>query len=439
MSELFAALVSSPEMDAVFSGESVVAAMLRFEQALARAEVRAGLVPSSVALALESVQPSAFDPRAIAERARASATPAIPFVDSLIAVVAEHDRDAAGFVHRGATSQDLTDTALVLCLREARRVIDTDHARLDAALRRLSNEHASTVMLARTLLQPAPPITFGLKAAGWLGSISRTHRSLAGAFDRALVLQFGGASGTLAALGSDGLRVAEHLARELDLPLPTAPWHAHRDRLASLVSCCGVYAGAIAKAARDVALLMQGEVGEASEPGGLSSTMPHKRNPAGCAVALAAASRLPGLVATCLAGMAQEHERGVGAQAEWATTATAVSSTGAAAAAFAGVVETLRVDPDRMRRAIDDTHGAVFAERAMVRLAPVLGRAKATRAIADAVAATARGESFASALLANPDASAALTDEERRTMESPERYLGVAEQFRRRLVDDVTE
>jgi len=434
MSDLFDALVSTPEMDEAFSNESALSAMLGFEAALARAGARAGLVPESAATLIASVDVTTFDAHAMAANARGSATPAIPFVEMLTAAVAAKDRDAANVVHRGATSQDVTDTALVLCLRRARTALGSTHARTVAALRRLSTKHASTVMLARTLLQPAPPTTFGLKAAGWLGSLTRAHESLSAAFDRALVLQFGGASGTLAALGTDGLTVAEHLARELDLPLPDAPWHAHRDRLASLVACCGVYAGAVAKIARDVSLLMQGEIAEASEPGGGSSTMPHKRNPAGCATALAAASRVPGLVATYLANMSQEHERGVGGpQAEWTTVAAAVSSTGGASAALAGVVETLHVDPARMRQTIDDTHGAVFAERAMMRLAPALGREKAAHAIANAVAAAGRGESFAQALLANREASAALTDDERRTLESPDAYLGSAEAFRRRL------
>ena len=437
MSELFDALVSTPEMDAAFSDGAAMTAMLRFETALARAEARAGAIPESAAQAIASIDITAFDARAIASQARTSATPAIAFVQSLRAAVTAKDRDAANFVHWGATSQDVTDTALVLCLRRARAPLAATHARTIAALRRLSNEHASTVMLARTLLQPATPTTFGLKAAGWLGALARSHESLSAAFDRALVLQFGGASGTLAALGSDGSTIADLLARELDLPLPDAPWHAHRDRLASLIASCGVYTGAIAKAARDVALLMQGEVAEVSEPGGGSSTMPHKHNPAGCATALAAASRVPGLVATYLSNMSQEHERGIGGlQAEWTTIATAVSSTGAASAALASVFETLRVDPSRMRQAIDETHGAIFAERAMMHLAPALGREKAARAIADAVAAASRGESFAKALLGNREAFAALTAEERASLESSEAYLGAAEQFRRRLAGE---
>ncbi|HTM24394.1 MAG TPA: lyase family protein [Vicinamibacterales bacterium] len=431
---LFDAIVTSPDMDEAFSDAAILSAMLRFEAALALAEARARVIPGAAADAIAAVSPAAFDSEAIARKARASATPAIAFVETLTAAVASAHPSAAAYVHYGATSQDVTDTALVLCLRRAQNAIDALHARIDGALRRLSKAHASSVMLGRTLLQPAPPTTFGLKAAGWLGSLSRSHQGLTEAFARSSVLQFGGASGTLAALHDRGLEVAQYLSRELDLTLPDAPWHAHRDRLAFLVSACGVYAGAIGKAARDIALLMQAEVAEASEPGGTSSTMPHKRNPAGCAVALAAASRLPGLVATFLAGMAQEHERGVGGgQAEWATVATAVVATGSAASALAGVVEGLRVDPERMRQAIAESHGAVFSERAMMRLAPVLGRDVAARLVAGAVAAAARGESFASALLADPEAAAALTDHDRATLESPETYLGLAEQFRRRL------
>ena len=436
MSELSDALVSSPGMEEAFSDSALLGAMLRFEAGLARALARAGVIPETAARAIASIEPQAFDVRAIADQARRSATAAIPFVEMLVRAVGERDPNAAGFVHRGATSQDVTDTALVLCLGRARASLEASHARIDAALRRLSSDHAGTVMLARTLLQPAPPTTFGLKAAGWLGSMARAHAESMDAFDRACVLQFGGASGTLAALGRDALTVAGHLARELDLPLPDAPWHTHRDRLASLVACCGIYAGTIAKAARDVALLMQAEVAEAAAPGGTSSTLPHKRNPAGCAIAIASASRLPGLVATYLAGMSQEHERGVGGDRRPFPLTAAVGSTGAAAEAFAGVAEGLRVDPSRMRRAIADTRGVVFAEKAMMHLAPAIGRDAAARIVAEAVAAAARGERFADALLANRDAAAVLTDDERRTLEEPEAYLGAAEGFRRRLMQE---
>src|SRR5215471_10176189 len=164
-------------------------------------------------------------------------------------------------------------------------------------------------MLARTLLQPAPPITFGHKAAGWYGSVHRGWRRLSQAFDDALQLQFGGATGTLAAYGDRGLELAAELGKQLGLCIPDAPWHAHRDRLAGLVVRCGVYPGSLAKIARDIVLLMQPEIGEVSERGGGSSAMPNKRNPSGSVVMLAAAARVPGLVAAFLSATPQEHER----------------------------------------------------------------------------------------------------------------------------------
>jgi 3-carboxy-cis,cis-muconate cycloisomerase len=290
-------------------------------------------------------------------------------------------------------------------------------------------------MLARTLLQPAAPTTFGLKAAGWLGAVSRGGERIASAARDACVLQFGGASGTLAALGPYGLHVGAELARELELPNPDAPWHTHRDRLGSLVAECGVYAGTLGKIARDVALLMQHEVGEASEPGGGSSTMPHKRNPAGCAVALAAATRVPGLVSAFLSGMLQEHERGLGGwHAEAATVASVVQTTGAALAAVADVVETLRVDPERMRENIAATRGLIFAERAMMLLAPTMGREKAGRFIASAIEAARSGGSFAQALAENAEVVEAMKAADLSSLETPEAYLGVAERLRRRLL-----
>lgn len=436
---LLESLVTTEPLAEIFSDSAVLDAMLQFEVALARAESRLGVIPASAADAIAGAAvPEAFDAAAIAREARATGTPVIPLVDALTARVRAGDPAAATFVHWGATSQDVSDTALVLCLGRARPVLMRDHERLTAALRRLSDQHAGTVMLGRTLLQPAPPITFGLKTAGWFAASSRAGGRLMSAFDEACVLQFGGASGTLAALGTHGLAVAAELARELRLPDPGASWHAHRDRLGSLVAACGIYTGTLAKIARDVALLMQDEVGEAAEPGGGSSTMPHKRNPAGCASALAAASRVPPLVAAFLAGMPQEHERGVGGwQAEAATVSAAAQATGAALASLATVIGALSVDPERMRANIAATRGLVFAERAMMLLAPRLGRESAQRIIAAAVAAARRGErAFDEALGAEADATAALEPADLSSLASPEAYLGVAEQLRRRLLGD---
>jgi 3-carboxy-cis,cis-muconate cycloisomerase len=230
--------------------------------------------------------------------------------------------------------------------------------------------------------------------------------------------------------------VASELARELGLRVADAPWHAHRDRLARLVAACGIYTGTLGKVARDISLLMQHEVAETAEPGGGSSTMPHKRNPAGCAVVLAAATRLPGLVAAFLGGMPQEHERGLGNwHAESATIATAVQTTGGAVAALATVIETLTVDPARMHANIDSTGGLVYAEGAMMLLAPALGRVAAERVIAAALErARSTGQAFVGSLAADADVQRALGPGGLAGLDRPQAYLGVAEHFRRRLL-----
>lgn len=433
---LLHSLAATDAMAEAFSDAAVLSGMLRFETALARAEARAGLIPAAVADAIAAVPLESFDAAAIARAARSSGTIAIAFVDALIARVNATAPSAATFVHLGATSQDVTDTALVLCLQRAGEILERDHARVAAALLRLSETHRDTIMLARTLLQPAAPTTFGLKAAGWFGEISRSYAAVSNGFRAACVTQFGGPAGTLAALTTNGLGVAEDLARELELPCPEAPWHAHRDRLAGLVAACGIYTGALAKIARDVALLMQFEISEAAEPGGGSSSMPHKRNPAGSAIVLAAATRLPGLVAAFLAGMAQEHERGVGGwHAEATTVADAVQSTGSAAAAAANLLEGLTVDPERMRRNLAATRGIVFAERAMSLLSPALGRERARRAIAAAIETASREDmTFAAALLRNSEAAAVIPPEHVASLDRADANLGMAETFRRRLL-----
>ena len=435
---LIDSLVSTDALTDVFSDAALLAAMLEFEVALARVEARLGVIPAPAAdVIAASAVPDAFDVAAIARGARKSGTIAIPLVDALRARVRTADAAAATFVHWGATSQDVTDTALVCCLVRADNVLTADHARLVSVLRRLSDRHANTVMLARTLMQPAPPTTFGLKAAGWLAAARRSGARLAAAFGDACLLQFGGASGTLAALGAQGPAIAAELARELGLANPGAPWHAHRDRMAALVAACGIYTGVLGKVARDVSLLMQDEVAEAAEPGGSSSSMPQKRNPAGCAIALAAAIRVPGLVAAFLSGLPQEHERAVGGwHAEMPTVAAVVQATGSALAAIVDAIEHLHVDADRMRTNIAATHGTVFAERAMTMLAPIVGRDTAAELIANAVAQARIGSrTFAAALAANPRVTAALEPVDMSDLDKPEAYLGAAEQFRRHLID----
>ncbi len=437
---LIESLATTASLAEIFSDTSLLQAMLEFEVALARAEAHLHVIPQAAAETIAAVAPAAsFDSNAIADQAVHAGTPAIPFVRQLTAHVRSRDAVAAGFVHWGATSQDVCDTALVLVLRKARSILESGLERLEVALQRLSNEHAGTVMLARTLLQPAPPTTFGLKAAGWLAAVHRGRERLSAALDAALLLQFGGASGTLAALGNQGIAVGQALAAELHLPCPDAPWHTHRDRLATMVCACGVLAGSIGKMARDISLLMQAEVEEVAEPiaedRGGSSAMPHKQNPVGCSAALTAVVRVPALVSSFLSAMAQEHERGLGGwQAEWPIIAGIVQNTGLAVSTMAEVAAGLTVDPRQMQANLA-AHDAVFAERAMMLLAEKLGRHDAQKLLEEAAHISRKRKiKLKEALAQIPEVKdhmdAALLD----NIDVPEQYLGMAEEFRKRLL-----
>jgi len=380
-SRLIESLATTEEMAEVFSDAAVLGAMLRFEAALAAAQARLGMIPGSAAEAIARVATvEKFDAAAIAREARESASVAIPLVKALTAAVGG---ESSGFVHWGATSQDVLDTALVLMLARARAAMEAEQARIEAGLRDLSQRHAGTVMLARTLLQPAAPTTFGYKAAGWFAQVRRCWRRLARAFEEALVAQFGGAAGTLASYGERGVELGREVARELGLGEAT-PWHAHRDRLAAVVANCGIYTGAMGKIARDVSLLMQAEVGEVAERGGGSSAMPGKRNPAGSAMVLAAAVRVPGMISSFLMGMVQEHERACGGwQAEWPTVTEVVQATGSAMATLAEMTGGLTVNAERMRANLEAAGGAVFAEKAAMELAEKVGRETAQSRVAE--------------------------------------------------------
>ena len=439
---LIESLASTEAILNIFSDQSVLRAMLDFENTLARVESRLGIIPASAAGAIDKVTKDfPIGEINLSREAMRAGTPAIPFVILLTERVRAADPAAAGFVHWGATSQDVTDTALVLLLGRARSVLATDQSRLDAALVAMSDKHATTVMLGRTLLQPAPPITFGLKAAGWLAAARRGWLRLGTAFDDAQVLQFGGASGTLASLGDRGGAVAQELARELDLARPDAPWHAHRDRLAALVAACGVETGSLGKMARDIALLMQSEIGAVSEPGGDgrggSSTMPHKRNPIACSLALAAAHRVPGLVASFLSGMVQEHERGVGGiQAEWSTISGVIGSFGLALNAMAEVAEGLEVNSVRMLENIHATRGVIFSERIMMILGKSIGRDVAHKLLEKAVTRSdAEERRLVDVLAEMPEVTAHISAKDIREMDMPAAYLGEAERFRKQLLE----
>jgi 3-carboxy-cis,cis-muconate cycloisomerase len=407
---------TTDEFTALFSDRSVLRSMLRFEVALARAQAGMGMIPESAATAIAAVSPDNFDAEAIAREARSSASVAIPFVRAM------KNEARSEFVHWGATSQDVMDTVLILLLVQARDILRRDHQLLAKALRALSEKHKDTVMVARTLMQPSSPITFGYKVASWYAGVSRSWRRLSQTFDDALRLQFGGASGTLAAYGDRGPELAATLAKELDLT-PAVPWHTHRDRLAALVTDVGIYTGCIGKIARDVTLLMQFEVGEISESGGGSSAMPHKQNPSGSVVALAAWSRVPSLVETYLRSMVQEHERAAGAwQSEWQTVAELVSAAGNALASVAEVFESVKVYPERMRANLDATFDTVLSEKAAMLLTPQFGRDAAQHVAKAVKTSLERRQSLGDVLDVN--------------LGNAEDYLGSSETFRRKLLED---
>ncbi|HUB02809.1 MAG TPA: 3-carboxy-cis,cis-muconate cycloisomerase [Terriglobales bacterium] len=436
-------LSTTARMAALFSDESILKAMLAFEVALARAEAGLGIIPKAAAAAIESAaRPEFYDAETTASASLRSGTISIPFVKALTEQIRKIDSSAAGFVHWGATSQDVADTALVLLLKEAREILQTDLGRLEDSLRHLSKTYAATVMLSRTLLQAAVPTTFGLKVAGWLGAVRRDHARINDAFDQTLILQFGGAGGTLASLGNKGIAVGQALARKLSLSYPDAPWHTHRDRLAALMCSLGVLVGSLGKMARDISLLMQNEVAEVAEPiaegRGGSSAMPHKQNPVGCTLALAAAYRVPGLVSTFLSSMVQEHERAAGGwQSEWPTISSIVQEAGLAVASMAEVAEGLTVNGDAMRANLDATRGTIFAERATVLLSEKLGREAASSLVDRAIeVSSTERRNFVNVLAAIPEVSIALEAATLQDLRSPEHYLGVAEQFRRNLLDE---
>ena len=374
--------------DRLFTVTSHVEQMLRFEAALARAEARAGIIPHEAATAIgESCRIEQFDVPALERDALHAGTLAIPLVQQLIGHVAPSARP---YVHWGATSQDVIDTALVLQMRDGLASLVADLVATGDALAELAELHRTTVMPGRTLLQQAVPITFGLKAARWLGAIARQSSRLRTLRRDALVLQFGGAAGTLAAVGANGLVVAKLLAEELKLPLPDMPWHAERDRPASVVSALGVTAGVISKIAGDLVLLAQTEVGEAVEGTaagkGTSSAMPQKRNPVDATNAIARAQLAIGTVPVMLSAMAQEHERGAGGwQAEWMVIPDAFRHTMRAAAHLRSAIAGLGVRPEHMRTNLGQASGSLMSESLSTALAPHVGRPEAMRLVSELV------------------------------------------------------
>ncbi|HYH27677.1 MAG TPA: 3-carboxy-cis,cis-muconate cycloisomerase [Actinomycetota bacterium] len=437
--DLFGPLFVPDEIRESVGGRAWLQAMLDAEAALAVAEARAGLIPAGEAEAIaECCNADRFDPEEIGRDGRAAGNPVPALVRALTEAVPDN---AARHVHKGATSQDILDTAAMLVAQRALRLILAEVDGVASACARLADTYRETLMPGRTLLQQALPTTFGLKAAGWLVAVLEARHQLLATRNSGLYAQLGGAAGTLASLGSPGIRVLQEFARELDLAEPVVPWHTARLRIAELGNVLALAAGVMHKLARDVVLLAQTEVGEAAEPSeggrGGSSTLPHKRNPVGSVLAAACARRVPPLAETLQAAMAQEHERAVGAwHAEWEPLSGALALTGGAAAAMREVMEGLEVRPDRMRENLDATGGLLLAENVTTIAAEKLGRLEAHELVEAASRRTFANEStLREEILAEPALREHLTPEEIDAALDPEQYLGSAGEFVDRALD----
>ncbi|VXC85824.1 3-carboxy-cis,cis-muconate cycloisomerase [Enterobacterales bacterium 8AC] len=390
MMELLTPLLRPSAVNHCFSDAAVLQGMLDFEAALAQAQAEAGVIPCSAAETIaRCCQSELLDAGALAAAAAQAGNLAIPLVRQLTARVAEQDAQAARFVHWGATSQDAIDTGLVLQLRGALAQTDRQLTQLMTVLVQQIDRHGATLMVGRTWMQQALPTTLGLKLAGTLDALLRYRQRLQQMLPRVLVLQFGGAAGTLNSLGAKGKAVSALLAQRLQLTEADTPWHSQRDRLLEVAGWYAGLAGTLGKLARDISLLCQTEIAEVAEPQaegrGGSSTMPHKRNPVSCAVILAAAMRAPALVSGLYQAMLQEHERGLGGwHAEWESLPELMMLSAGALAASVPLIDGLQVFPARMADNLALTGGLILAEAVTMALGEQMGRQNAHRHIEQA-------------------------------------------------------
>src|SRR4051812_17924399 len=429
---LFDGVLARGGAAAEVSDRAWLQAMLDVEAGLARAQARAGLLSDDDARAIGAAcDAGRFDAGAIGAEAAKSGNPVVPLVKALTEAV---EGPAAGHVHKGATSQDILDTAAMLVARRALDPLLDDLDTAADAAARLARGHPGTVMAGRTLMQQALPIAFGLKAAGWLVGLDEAAARLHEVSRTRLAAQLGGAAGTLASLDAAGPEVLAAYAEELGLDEPLLAWHTIRVRPAELAGALGAAAGVIAKVGRDVVLMAQTEVGEVRDgvPGrGGSSTLPHKRNPVAAISAVACAMRAPALVASLLSAMAHEHERAAGAwHAEWRPFCELLEAVGSAAAWLRDCLEHLEVDAGRMRANLELTHGALLAERVTTALAPALGRHAAHELVqAAAQEAFATDRSLGEVLAANDAVTAHVDRDNLARLLDPAGYLGAGDEL----------
>ncbi|MCH7226413.1 adenylosuccinate lyase family protein [Haloferula sp. A504] len=421
---------TNAEVREVFSDGQRFTSWLEVEAALARAEALVGLIPESAA---EGITAAArfenLEPDAMREHYRRVGFPIVPLVKQLSAAC---DPEVARFVHWGATTQDIVDTGLVLQMRTALKPIESDLDAIISSLAGLAVEHRDTVMAGRTFQQQAAPITFGFKVAVWLDELLRHRERLPAIKRRALVCQFGGAVGTLATLGDDGLRVLKALSRELDLEEPPISWHTARDGWTELVFWLAMVGTTLRKIAEEVAMLMRTEVSEVREPfeegRGGSSTMPQKRNPIACPIIIALGKCLKETVSCQMEAMVQDHERAVASQPlEWLTIPDAFVLLSGSLLQSREMLGGLQVDVESMERNLQIGNGLLMAEAVMMGLAPIVGRGEAHEIVTVAASrAIEENLTLKQALLEDEQVSGRLSESELDGLLSPANYLGVA-------------
>ena len=386
MSQLYASLFYQDDVTEIFSDQSLISYMIQAEVALAKAQAQVGVIPQSAADSIEAIaQKTALeqiDFDALATATGLAGNIAIPFVKQLTAIVKQHDEDAARYVHWGATSQDILDTACILQCRDALQWVERSVQQNYQTALAQAQVYRDQVMIGRTWLQQALPITLGHKFARWASAFKRDLDRIQAMKARVLVVQLGGAVGSLASLLDQGSAVVEAFAQQLQLSAPSCTWHGERDRIVEIASVLGMIVGNTGKMARDWSLMMQTEIAEVFEPTakgrGGSSTMPHKRNPVAAASVLAAANRVPVLMASLYQSMVQEHERSLGAwHAEWLALPEIFQLCAGALSRTLDVLQGMEVNTENMQRNLECTQGLIMAEAVMMALAPKLGRLNA--------------------------------------------------------------
>jgi len=436
-SGIFRDMFGTPAMRAIFGDAGLVRCYVEVEVALAKAEASVGLIPQDAATEIAArSDASRIDLAKLKAETDIVGYPIVGVVHQM----AKQCGDAGRYVHWGATTQDIMDSATILQVRDALAVVEADLAALDATLTALAGKYRDTVMAGRTHLQHALPVTFGYKAAVWLSMIRRHRERLAQLKPRVLVVQFSGAAGTLASLGADGLKVQAALARELGLGQPDITWHVARDGLAEVACFLGLVTGSLSKIAVDVMLMMQTEIGEVFEPfvqgRGSSSTMPQKRNPISCEMIVAMAKAVRNHAALMLDGMAADHERATGPwHLEWMAVPEMFLASASALAQARFMLDGLIVEPDAMRRNLDVTGGLIVAEAVMMALAPMTGRGAAHDIVYAACrAALDGGTPLLTQLQANAEVTRHFDADALARLVDPANYLGTAREMVDRML-----